>query len=85
VLRAALTAEQANDLGAKLEEGKKTAPTRPHPNTPASPGLLKTAGPAVAAADRARDAASGLFRKAQSDSRKGAEIGKKMLASRLNG
>jgi hemerythrin-like domain-containing protein len=58
-LRAALTAEQANDLGAKLEEGKKTAPTRPHPNTPASPGLLKTAGPAVAAADRARDAASG--------------------------
>jgi hypothetical protein len=26
-----------------------------------------------------------LFRKAQSDSRKGAEIGKKMLASRLNG
>jgi hypothetical protein len=30
-----------------------------HPKTPASPGLLKTAGPAVAAADRLRDAATG--------------------------
>jgi hemerythrin-like domain-containing protein len=58
-LRAALTAGQANDLGAKLAEGKKTAPTRPHPHTPAAPGVLKTAGPAVAAADRARDAATG--------------------------
>src|SRR5438105_3774956 len=37
-LRAALTAEQADDLGDKLEEGKKTAPTRPHPHTPAAPG-----------------------------------------------
>jgi hemerythrin-like domain-containing protein len=58
-LRGALTAGEAGDLGRKLEEGKKTAPTRPHPNTPASPGLLKTAGPAVAAADRLRDGATG--------------------------
>jgi hemerythrin-like domain-containing protein len=58
-LRAALSAEEADSLGRELEDGKKTAPTRPHPNTPASPGLLKTAGPAVAAADRLRDAASG--------------------------
>ena len=58
-LRAALSAEQAAEMGRKLEEGKKTAPTRPHPKTPASPGVLKTAGPAVAAADRIRDAATG--------------------------
>jgi hemerythrin-like domain-containing protein len=58
-LRAALTADEANDLGRKLEKGKETAPTRPHPNTPASPGLLKTAGPAVAATDRLRDAVTG--------------------------
>ena len=58
-LRAALSAEQAEEMGRKLEEGKKTAPTRPHPKTPASPGVLKTAGPAVAAADRIRDAATG--------------------------
>ncbi len=58
-LRSVLTAEQADDLGRKLEDGKKTAPTRPHPKVPASPGLLKTAGPAVAAADRLRDKAAG--------------------------
>lgn len=59
LLRAALTTEQADELGGKLQAAKKTAPTRPHPHTPGSPGVLKTAGPAVAAADRARDAASG--------------------------
>ncbi len=58
-LRGVLSAEQAHELGGKLEAGKKTAPTRPHPKTPSSPGLLKTAGPAVAAADRLRDKASG--------------------------
>ena len=58
-LRAALTAEESDDLGRKLETGKKTAPTRPHPKAPASAGVLKTAGPAVAAADRLRDAATG--------------------------
>ena len=54
-----LTAAEADDLGRKLEVGKETAPTRPHPKTPASPGVLKTAGPAVAAVDRLRDAATG--------------------------
>jgi hemerythrin-like domain-containing protein len=58
-LRQVLSAEEANELGHKLEEGKKTAPTRPHPHTPPKPGVLKAAGPAAAAADRARDAASG--------------------------
>ena len=58
-LWASLSAEEADDLGRKLEDGKKTAPTRPHPHTPASPGVLKTAGPAVAAADRLRDKATG--------------------------
>jgi hemerythrin-like domain-containing protein len=58
-LRDNLTASEADDLGRKLEAGKETAPTRPHPKTPASPGVLKTAGPAVAAVDRLRDAATG--------------------------
>jgi hemerythrin-like domain-containing protein len=58
-LRSALSAEEAEELGTKIAEGKKTAPTRPHPHTPASPGVLKTAGPAAAATDRMRDAASG--------------------------
>jgi hemerythrin-like domain-containing protein len=58
-LRSALTAEEADDLGRELAEAKETAPTRPHPNTPSTPGLLKTAGAAVAAADRFRDAVTG--------------------------
>jgi hemerythrin-like domain-containing protein len=55
-LRATLTEEQAEELGGKLEAGKKTAPTRPHPHTPATPGALKSTGPVAAAADKARDA-----------------------------
>jgi hemerythrin-like domain-containing protein len=58
-LRSVLSAEVSGELGNKIAGGKKTAPTRPHPHTPASPSVLKTAGPAVAAADKARDAASG--------------------------
>jgi hemerythrin-like domain-containing protein len=54
-----LTAAEADDLGRELESAKKLAPTRPHPKTPASPAVLKTAGPVVAAADRLRDAATG--------------------------
>jgi hypothetical protein len=55
-LRAALTAEQSQEIGGKMEAGKKTAPTRPHPRTPSSPGALKATGPVAAAADKARDA-----------------------------
>ena len=58
----ALSAEEAEELGHKIEEGKKLAPTRPHPHTPPRPGILKAAGPAVAAADRARDAVTGRGR-----------------------
>jgi hemerythrin-like domain-containing protein len=58
-LRHALSAEEASEIGTKIEQGKKTAPTRPHPHTPPSPGVLKSAGPAAAAADRARDKATG--------------------------
>lgn len=58
-LRSVLTAEEASELGSKIETAKKTAPTRPHPNAPDSPGALKTVGAAAAAADRARDAVTG--------------------------
>ena len=61
-LRSAMTEAEAAELGDSLEQAKKTAPTRPHPHTPASPGVLKAAGPAAAAADRARDAATGRGR-----------------------
>lgn len=58
-LRGALSSGEAHELGEKLSSGKDMAPTRPHPNTPPKPGILKAAGPAVAAADKMRDAATG--------------------------
>jgi hemerythrin-like domain-containing protein len=59
LLRTALPAETSAELGEKITEGKKTAPTRPHPHTPPSPGALKAAGPVAAAADKARDKLTG--------------------------
>lgn len=58
-LRTALPAETANEVGRKIADGKSTAPTRPHPHTPPSSGVLKAAGPVAAAADKARDAVTG--------------------------
>ena len=58
-LRTALSREQAEEIGTKIAEGKSTAPTRPHPNTPPSAGMLKTAGPVAAAADKMRDKVTG--------------------------
>jgi hemerythrin-like domain-containing protein len=59
LLRTALPAETAAEIGEKIAEGKKTAPTRPHPHTPPSPGALKAAGPVAAAADKVRDKLTG--------------------------
>lgn len=46
-------------MGEKLEMAKKIAPTRPHPDTPPNPAVLKTMGMATAIVDHVRDAASG--------------------------
>lgn len=54
-LREMLTKTAAEELGTKLNRAKDKAPTRPHPHAPGTPGALKTAGPAAAAADKARD------------------------------
>ncbi|MBO0692990.1 MAG: hemerythrin domain-containing protein [Acidimicrobiaceae bacterium] len=61
-LLAVLNAQQIDELGAEIESAKATGPTRPHPKTPSKPGVLKTAGAAAAATDRARDRASGRGR-----------------------
>jgi hypothetical protein len=57
--RAVLPADEADALGARLASATRGGPTRPHPHTPPSPAVLKAAGPAVAAADKLRDAVSG--------------------------
>jgi Hemerythrin HHE cation binding domain len=55
-LKSAMPDEARRELGDKLLAAKKLAPTRPHPHTPASPTVLKTAGVAAAAVDKVRDA-----------------------------
>ena len=56
---AAVTHERLVELGEKLERAKKIAPTRPHPDTPPSAGVLKTVGMVTATMDHIRDAATG--------------------------
>jgi hemerythrin-like domain-containing protein len=59
LLRASISADEAQALGDQITRAKKLAPTRPHPHVPAQPGAVKTAGPVAAVADRLRDAVTG--------------------------
>jgi hemerythrin-like domain-containing protein len=56
---AAVGREQLEKLGEKLERAKKIAPTRPHPDTPPNPLVLKTMGKGAAIVDHVRDAFTG--------------------------
>jgi hemerythrin-like domain-containing protein len=55
----AVSLEELEKLGEKLEAAKKIAPTRPHPDTPPNATVQKTMGTAAAMVDHLRDAASG--------------------------
>ncbi len=61
-VRLALSEQELGDLGSQLEQGKRLAPTRPHPNMPCTPEVLKMAAPIAGAADRIRDALAGRNR-----------------------
>jgi len=54
-LRQALSGRDAEELGRDLVKAKESAPTRPHPGTPPSPGVLKTVGAVAATVDHVRD------------------------------
>lgn len=56
---AAVSRDLLEKIGRQLETAKKVAPTRPHPGTPPSSVLLKTAGMLVAVIDHLRDALTG--------------------------
>lgn len=62
LLRASITAEEADYLGERLSEAKKLAPTRAHPHVPAQGGAVKTVGPVAGVADRLRDVLTGRGR-----------------------
>ncbi|MBT3149611.1 hemerythrin domain-containing protein [Streptomyces sp. CHD11] len=58
-LRAACSPEQLDELGDKVRQAKKTAPTRPHPSAPDKPPANKLLAPGAGMVDRLRDALSG--------------------------
>lgn len=58
-VEAALSREQLERLGGQLKQAKKIAPTRPHPETPPTPLVLKTLGMVTATIDHVRDALTG--------------------------
>ncbi|MFC3575071.1 hemerythrin domain-containing protein [Streptomyces yaanensis] len=58
-LRDAVSQKELEELGQRLTQAKRTAPTRPHPNAPAEPPALAIAGPVAAAYDRLRDRLQG--------------------------
>ncbi|MFO0889232.1 MAG: hemerythrin domain-containing protein [Isosphaeraceae bacterium] len=58
-LRAHIPQERRVDLGEKVQNAKKLAPTRPHPSAPHSELFHKTIGPGVGMIDRLRDRLSG--------------------------
>jgi hemerythrin-like domain-containing protein len=62
VVQERLARSELEAVGQKMSAAKKLAPTRPHPRTPPSPGVLKSVGPAVAGLDRLRDKATGRGR-----------------------
>jgi hypothetical protein len=59
LLRASISADEAQALGDQITQAKKLAPTRPHPHVPPQPGAVKSAGPVAGVVDRMRDAATG--------------------------
>jgi hemerythrin-like domain-containing protein len=58
-LRAHIPAEKLVDMGQKVQNAKKLAPTRPHPSAPHSELFHKTIGPGVGMVDRLLDKLTG--------------------------
>ncbi|MFL9652588.1 hemerythrin domain-containing protein [Streptomyces sp. PB17] len=58
-LREACPAQALDELGDKVRQAKRTAPTRPHPSAPDKPPMNKLLAPGAGMVDRARDALSG--------------------------
>ncbi|OKK04397.1 hemerythrin [Streptomyces sp. CB03234] len=58
-LRDACSPEALDELGDKVRQAKRTAPTRPHPSAPDKPPANKLLAPGVGMVDRLRDAMTG--------------------------
>jgi hypothetical protein len=58
-VRLALSELELGHLGAQLQQGRRLAPTRPHPHLPPDPEAQRLAGRIAGATDRIRDALKG--------------------------
>jgi hemerythrin superfamily protein len=58
-LRAHIADDKLVEMGRKVENAKKLAPTRPHPSAPHSELFHKIVGPGVGMIDRLRDSLTG--------------------------
>jgi hemerythrin-like domain-containing protein len=58
-LRAACSEQELQELGRKVQQAEKFAPTRPHPSAPAEGAALGALAPGAGLVDRIRDALSG--------------------------
>ncbi|MEV1175096.1 hemerythrin domain-containing protein [Nonomuraea sp. NPDC049784] len=61
-LRESCPPEQLTELGGKVQQAKKLAPTRPHPAAPDTPPANKLLAPGAGLVDRIRDFISGRGR-----------------------
>ncbi|GAA2355072.1 hemerythrin domain-containing protein [Nonomuraea africana] len=61
-LRESCSQEQLIELGGKIQQAKKMAPTRPHPAAPDTPPGNKLLAPGTGLVDRMRDALTGRGR-----------------------
>ena len=59
-VRKAMTRNELADLGARMEEAKMTAPTRPHPRAPDTPPGNLVAGPMAAVMDAGKNLVRGV-------------------------
>jgi hemerythrin superfamily protein len=59
LLRASCPPALLLDLGDRVRDSKKTAPTRPHPHAPSSPMARKLLTPGIGLVDRVRDLVTG--------------------------
>jgi hemerythrin superfamily protein len=58
-VRLALSEQELDELGAQLAQGKRLAPTRPHPNMRPTAEVLKVVAPIAGATDWIRDVLAG--------------------------
>ena len=61
-LRQACSQQELMELGKKVQQTEKMAPTRPHPSAPSEGAALAALAPGVGLIDRLRDALSGRGR-----------------------